>query len=368
MRSSWFSRYILPGLVLKAAIIGGGYLSGRELEQYFAGQGPLAGLLGMGIAMIIWSCVYAATLEFARVHRTYEYRTFFRKLLGPGWILFEIAYVAMILTALSVFVSVAGNIFHDLTGLALFACEAAFMAAVAVLLFFGTRLVETFLSVWSFALYATFAALVILTFALYGDEIAKHVRMAPSFDLSVVVVQGVKYAGYNISVMTAVLFCARHMENRTDAIVGGLLGGPLAMLPGIFFFLALSAFDPGIRAQPVPAEYLLTRLNAPWFRVLFLAVMAITLLGTCCALVHAVNERLAQASRAAERNFNRPARAAVAAVIMLVSVLIADKVGLVALVDRGYGVLAWVFIATFMIPILTYGIYKIVRLPQLALG
>ena len=64
-RSTWFSRYILPGFILKAAIIGGGYVSGRELEQYFAGHGPLGGLLGMLIAMAIWSCVYAATLEFA---------------------------------------------------------------------------------------------------------------------------------------------------------------------------------------------------------------------------------------------------------------------------------------------------------------
>jgi len=136
-RPGWFAKYVLPGFILKAAIIGGGYVSGRELEQYFSSQGPLGGLLGMGIAMAIWSCVYAATLEFARVHHSYDYRTFFRNLLGPGWVVFEIAYLLMILTALSVFTSVAGNIFHNISGWPLLMCEVGFMTTVAATLRVG---------------------------------------------------------------------------------------------------------------------------------------------------------------------------------------------------------------------------------------
>jgi uncharacterized membrane protein YkvI len=359
--NTWFTRYILPGFVLKAAIIGGGYVSGRELEQYFSSQGPAGGLLGMGLAMLLWSVVYAATLEFARVHHSYDYRTFFRNLLGPGWVAFELAYLLNIFTALSVFTSVSGNILHNIAGWSLLSCEVGFMACVAIVLFFGTPLVEGFLSLWSFVLYGAFGTLVLLSFMHFGTQVLANVRTAPPIDVGTVLSQGLKYAGYNISAMTAVLFCARHIGSRRDALVGGLLGGPLAMLPGMLFFLALAAFDPQIRRQTVPVQYLIDQLRLPVFGAAFLLVMAVTLLGTCCTLIHAVNERVAHSCTASGRAFPAWARTAIAATTMVGSVFFAARVGLVALVDKGYGLLAWIFIATFMIPILTYGVWKMAR-------
>ena len=38
--SSTFQRLILPGLAFKAAVIGGGYATGRELAEYFIPSGP----------------------------------------------------------------------------------------------------------------------------------------------------------------------------------------------------------------------------------------------------------------------------------------------------------------------------------------
>jgi uncharacterized membrane protein YkvI len=369
VRSSWFSRYILPGFILKAAVIGGGYLSGRELEQYFGRQGLLGGLLGMGIAMVVWSCVYAATLEFARLHHSYEYRSFFRNLLGQGWVLFEVIYIVMLLTSMAVFTSVAGNIVQSVTGWPLVLCEIGFMTAVAILLFFGTRLVEGFLSGWSFVLYSAFGLLVILAFAKFGHRIVDNLRAASISHPGYIVGQGFKYAGYNVVAMTAVLFCARHIRTRADAILGGLLGGPLAMIPGIFFFVALGAFDPQIRIQTVPVEYLLGRLGLPAFRYAFLAMMAVTLLGTCCALIHALNERISESFLANGRVLPAWARAAIAGVTMIISVFAAAKFGLVALVARGYGIMAWAFIVVFMVPVLVWGIWKMVRpAKRLALG
>ena len=46
-QSSWFQRFLLPGLAFKAVVIGGGYATGRELAEFFLGSGPAGGLLGM---------------------------------------------------------------------------------------------------------------------------------------------------------------------------------------------------------------------------------------------------------------------------------------------------------------------------------
>ena len=58
----FFQRYLLPGFVFEAAVIGGGYATGRELVEFFLPAGPLGGLLGMVVSMVVWSAVLRARL------------------------------------------------------------------------------------------------------------------------------------------------------------------------------------------------------------------------------------------------------------------------------------------------------------------
>ncbi len=75
-------------------MIGGGYATGRELIEFFLKMGPVSGLIAMLVSTIIISLVSMAAFEFTRTFSTYDYRLFFKKLLGPAWFLFEIAYIA----------------------------------------------------------------------------------------------------------------------------------------------------------------------------------------------------------------------------------------------------------------------------------
>src|SRR5580704_1388220 len=90
LRSTWFQRCILPGFAFKAVVIGGGYATGRELATFFLPSGPRGGLLGMLLAMVIWSVVCAVTFVFAFQTGSWNYRSFFKRLLGPAWVLFEL--------------------------------------------------------------------------------------------------------------------------------------------------------------------------------------------------------------------------------------------------------------------------------------
>ena len=83
--SSWFQRFLLPGFAFKAVIIGGGYATGRELAEYFLPAGPWGGLAAMLVAMLLFSIVCAVTFAVRAAVRRLDYRTFFKRLLGPGW-------------------------------------------------------------------------------------------------------------------------------------------------------------------------------------------------------------------------------------------------------------------------------------------
>ena len=78
--ATWFQRYLLPGFVFQAAVIAGGYATGRELVEFFLPAGPWGGLLGMAVSMLVWSVVLMASFELARRARAYDYRAFFRVL------------------------------------------------------------------------------------------------------------------------------------------------------------------------------------------------------------------------------------------------------------------------------------------------
>src|SRR5450756_873448 len=108
--ASRFQRFLLPAFAFKAVVIGGGYATGRELAEFFLPSGPWGGVAGMLLATAIWSAVCVTTFLFARRCGARDYLTFVRALLGPGWPVFEAAYVLFVILILAVFGAAAGAI------------------------------------------------------------------------------------------------------------------------------------------------------------------------------------------------------------------------------------------------------------------
>src|SRR5690242_7086338 len=113
---SWFQRLVLPGFAFKAVVIGGGYATGRELATFFLPSGPRGGLLAMAVATLIWSLVVSLTFVYAFDTRARDYRTFFKSLLGPFWLLFEATWLLALIVILAVYAAAAGAIAHVLSG------------------------------------------------------------------------------------------------------------------------------------------------------------------------------------------------------------------------------------------------------------
>ncbi len=115
--SRFFRVYIVPGAVFQSVMVGGGYGTGREIVEYFTSYGALGGLLGLGIAFASLALVLALTFEFSRLFRVYDYRNFFKRLLGRGWVTFEVLIILQFLLVLAVLASAAGNILSDNFGM-----------------------------------------------------------------------------------------------------------------------------------------------------------------------------------------------------------------------------------------------------------
>ena len=104
---------------------------------------------------------------------------------------------------------------------------------------------------------------------------------------------GATYAAYNAVGAVVVLPVLRHLTSNKDALIAGLLAGPLGMLPAVLFFVCMTAFYPDIANATLPSDYMLTRLDAPAFHFVFQLMILAALLESGTGMVHAINERVA---------------------------------------------------------------------------
>ncbi|HZD06075.1 MAG TPA: hypothetical protein VE173_14285, partial [Longimicrobiales bacterium] len=83
-----------------------------------------------------------------------------------------------------------------------------------------------------------------------------------------------------------------------------------------------------------------------------------TLIETGAGLIHAVNERIAHLRAERGGRLRGGVRPAVAVALLLAGTVL-SRFGLVDLIARGYGTLTWAFLAVFVIPVLTVGVFRI---------
>jgi len=350
---------LLPGFAFKAVVIGGGYATGRELATFFMPSGPWGGLLGMAVAICVWSAVCTLTFLIAVRIKARDYRSFFAYLLGPFWPAFEIVFVLGMILILAVFAAAAGAIGQALFGWSTIIGALLLVGAITIFATFGNESVEQLFKYVSLFLYGTYALFLMLALTKFSGPITAAFKtpVGPGWFTG-----GLTYAGYNAIGAALILPVMRHLRRPRDAVVAGFLAGPLAMAPAILFFIAMCAFYPVIGAETLPSDYLLERLDIPMFRLIFQAMIFAALLESGTGQIHAINERIAHAY-AKRRNveLSNMLRGIITIAILLGAIFVADRIGLVALIAHGYSWLAMAIIATYVLPLLTIGVWRMLR-------
>jgi len=351
-----FRKYFLPGLVFQSVLIGGAYGTGRELVEFFLSQGPKQGIYGMILVVFLWGILLAITFELARRANKYDYKSFIEGLLGRGWLIYEILYVINMVLVISVVGSASSELLSNLFGWPSLSGSIFMLAGVGVLAFYGGKIIENFLSVWSFVLYAVYILLILEVAYFHSTEISDAWRIQPGE--SHWIINAMKYTGYNIAFAPALLFSVKQIETRKEAVTAGFLAGLIGMVPGIMFYFAMLSHYPTILETTVPATMLLDSLNQPIFSFLFQIVLLGTFLETGIGFVHGFNQRVEGVLAEKGDTLKGRSRALIAVIILIISIFVANQFGLVNLIAKGYGIITWGFWLVFLFPLLTIGIYK----------
>ena len=350
-------KMVVPAFVFQSVVIAGGYGTGAELKEFFLNYGALGGLVGMIIiSMIMWSVICAASYEFARVFQTFNYRSFFKELLGKFWFLYEICYIVLLMIVLAVIASSSGEILQELFGWDFNVGVGLLMVGIVALVYFGTEAIENVLSFWSSVLYAVYILFMILVFVNYGSTIINNLQTG-TFEPGWVM-GSFKYGIYNLGIIPAVLFTLRDFESRSDAVISGVLSGVIGILPGIFLFLSMLGFYPEVLNAPVPTVFMLESLKMNWLNIVFQIVLFGTFIETGTGFIFAVTERVDEALVDSGKKPSKATSMALTIGLVIMGIAI-SQFGLLALIAKGYGTITWGFFFIYVIPVMTIGIYKV---------
>ena len=359
VRASRFQRFLLPGLAFKALVIGGGYATGREVAEFFLPNGPWGGIYAILLATLLFSAGCILTFLFARAMASFDYKSFFSALLGPGWVVWEVVYILFVILILAVYGAAAGALGTAALGWPALGGTAALMAGILLFTTFGNRAVERLFEWAAYLLYGVYVLFFVFAFSEFGDRIAAGFDAASPTVGGGWALNGATYFSYNILGAIVVLPVLRHLSSSRDAVIAGAICGPLTMLPALFFFVAAVAFYPALQNAELPSDVLLAAMDRPWFRALFQIMVFSALLQSGVSAVHAFNERVDAAwRRERAAPIGRRARLGISLVLLAGCMFLADRFGLVALIGSGYRFFAYVLLVVFVLPLCTIGVYR----------
>jgi uncharacterized membrane protein YkvI len=195
----------------------------------------------------------------------------------------------------------------------------------------------------------------IVVFKMFGSDITASFSLqseGPSL-----VMGGIKYAAYNIGLAPAILFCVRHLDTRKEAIISGVLAGIIGMIPALIMFLAMLSQYPNIVSEAVPVNLILDKIEWSSFKLVFQVVLFGTFIETGVSMIHGFNERIVSVNR----NLDDKWRALIGIGLLIISIFIANAVGLISLIAKGYGFITWGYWIIFVIPVLTIGLKKVIN-------
>ena len=362
-----FGKLILPGIVLQSVLIGGGYATGREFVEYVAKFCAMVWLACVG-TFLGFSIIAALSFELIRLYKVYDYKSFIKEIGGPLWIVFDIVYFLFMIVIIAVMASATGSIVEQTLGLNYWVGVAAITIVVGVLNFFGARLIERFETYGTIALYIGYIIFAIIVISNNHQNMSQvfatgDTSFVPNATAPAILWSGVLYCAYNLVVVPSSFFTIKRQTKTSESIISGIIGGILMTIPWFLTYFAVMCFYPNedVLAASVPWLSMMQGVAGPVVIGIFGIVMGWTLIETSTGIIHACIERVNNGLGELHKNEMTRPQQAILTLVILIGAMILSRIGIIDLIATVYNGLAYAFLIIYVVPLLTVGVYKIIK-------
>jgi uncharacterized membrane protein YkvI len=292
----------------------------------------------------------------------YDYKSLLKKLIGPGWIAYEIVYLLLAILIIAVMASAAGEILNSTLGFPRWIGVILIILLVGFLNYKGDEVIAKLETIGTIALFAAYLVFAITVFSNKSTEIAatfsnwntSYLPDAPS--LGLLIWTGVLYVGYNLAVYPASFFTYKEIKSKRESILAGLASGLLMTVPWFLTYFAILAYYPDINvlAATVPWLKMLEPFNNSTLIIAFGIVVGWTLVETATGMIHAFISRVETEVMERKKQPLKKTTKAIISATALIAALVLSQVGIIDLVAKGYTIMAYAMIAVYGLPLLFF--------------
>ena len=174
---------------------------------------------------------------------------------------------------------------------------------------------------------------------------------------------GIVYVAYNLIVYPSSFEALKRQDSRKQSLISGLIAGVLMTVPWFITYFAFMGYypDPDVLGATVPWLVILKQVGGTWTIILFGIVMGWTLIETSTGIIHAFVARVNAGLVDFGKNPLSPKQNAIMTVVVLVLAILLSKVGIIDLISKGYNAMSYALMIVYMLPMLTIGLYTIVK-------
>ncbi|WP_227379941.1 YkvI family membrane protein [Haladaptatus halobius] len=361
-------RIIIPAIVFQSVSIGGGFSTGREVVEYVAKYGALGSVSILTYFTALAICG-ALIYEFSRKFNLYDYKSLMKNLIWHGWPIFELIYVILAVVIIAVVASAGGNLMNQILGVPVFVANVLLIGFIFFVLYFGRGAIERFSVIGTTFIYAVYITMFAYVLINNGGQALEVLRSGSTAyvdkpSISAAMESALIYAGYSLIGFIPPLFLIDRMESRSEAVLSGVLSAFMLAIPLALSYLSLLAYYPNERVMGASVPWL-AMLGSPVLLVLYGVAIGWTLTESGVGFVHSITERIDENIRESDYRFfaTRDGLSAFergsVGLLILLSAIWLSRIGIISLVSEVYPILAVLFTAVLVLPLLTVGLYRL---------
>ena len=173
--------------------------------------------------------------------------------------------------------------------------------------------------------------------------------------------KGFQYALYNIAAIPVLLYTVTAISTRREAITAALIAGIAGAFPALLMHMVFIPHYPQILDEALPMVMLIESLGVGWIMPVYAVLLVGTIVQTAIGTLEGVVQRINGVLLDREKPQLTKRVRSIMGIAVLAVASVGSSFGVIALIGQGYGTMAWGFMLVYAIPVLTIGVWKILK-------
>lgn len=358
--------YLGVAAVWLGSHFGPGFATGAFSVRWYVKYGWI-GIITPLLAMLITGGVMFYMLEYAREHKTPNYRPFAKSCYGETAgnvvsILYDICFLMTMMCAGGLAFAGEGKLLEGFLGFNYWTTAIVTIVVSAVLCLWGSKLLAKSSGYMMYGIVGVVILITVLSLARGDHDIAGAFANSAvnAKDSSFVhaILGAMQYGCFQSTIVFNVMSVSDVLKDRKEAkkaIGSGFVITVILMICLIFtLFTYTNVYD--VCAETLPVMSVLNRLGMKWLQWLYVILMTLAVLTSAAGLAHAGNVRFDKVFSFIK---NVQIRRFVITALLLGVAAIGAALGFQAMLQQGTSIVGWMAIPVIVIPAFTFVAAKV---------